>query len=120
MRRIQEMKTVTATMGPKTLLASALILITASCDSAQEAVTKGTRDTAKTVVNQVVETKFPGLNAAPITDCVIDNASVSEILTIAKASVVGIQPDTVDTVVSISQRPETAACIAKNGLKLLG
>lgn len=107
-------------MGPKTVLAAALMLITASCDTAQEVVTKGTRDTAKTVVNQVVERKFPGLNAAPITDCVIDNASTSEILTIAKASVVGIQPDTVDTVVSISQRPETAACIAKNGLKLLG
>lgn len=107
-------------MGPKTLIASALILITASCDTAQEAVTKGTRDTAKTVVNQVVETRFPGVNAAPITDCVIDNASVSEILTIAKASVVGIQQDTVDTVIGISQRPDTVACIAKNSLKLLG
>ncbi len=109
-----------AVMDAKTLLAAALILITASCDSAQEAVTKGTRDTAKTVVNQVVENKFPGVNAAPITDCIIDNASVSEILTIAKASVIGIQPDTVDTVVGISKRPETAKCIAKNSLKLLG
>ncbi|WGI23142.1 succinate dehydrogenase [Amylibacter sp. IMCC11727] len=107
-------------MAPKTLIAAALVLVTASCDTAQEAVTKGTRDTAKTVVNQVVETRFPGVNAAPITDCIIDNASVSEILTIAKASVVGIQQDTVDTVVGISQRPETAACIAKNSLKLLG
>ncbi len=104
----------------KILIATALILITASCDSAQEAVTKSTRDTAKTVVNQVVETRFPGVNAAPITDCIIDNASVSEILTIAKASVVGIQPDTVDTVIDISQRPDTVACIAKNSLKLLG
>ncbi len=107
-------------MAPKTLIAAALVLVTASCDTAQEAVTKGTRDTAKTVVNQVVESRFPGVNAAPITDCIIDNASVSEILTIAKASVVGIQQDTVDTVVGISQRPETAACIAKNSLKLLG
>ncbi len=104
----------------KTLIASALILITASCDTAQEAVTKGTRDTAKTVVNQVVETRFPGVNATTITDCVIDNASVSEILTIAKASVVGIQQDTVDTVIGISQRPDTVACIAKNSPKLLG
>lgn len=104
----------------KFVLISTAAMMLASCDSAQEAVTKGTRDTAKTVVNQVVEDKFPGLNAAPITDCIIDNASVSEILTIAKASVVGVQQDTVDTVVGISQRPETAACIAKNGLKLLG
>ena len=94
-------------------------LLLASCDTAQEAAIKGTRDMEKAVVNQVVENKFPGLNAAPITDCIIDNASVSEILTIAKASVVGIQQDTVDTVVGISQRPDTAACIGKNGLKLL-
>ena len=100
-------------------ITAAMLTLTA-CDSAQEAVTKGTRDTAKTVVNQVVESKFPGVNAAPITDCIIDNASVSEILTIAKASVVGVQQDTVDTVIDISQRPETATCIAKNSLKLLG
>lgn len=120
MRQNQEVSEVTAVMGPKALLASALIFTVASCDTAQEAVTKGTRDTAKTVVNQVVESKFPGVNAAPITDCIIDNALVPEILTIAKASVVGIQQDTVDTVVGISQRPETATCIAKNSLKLLG
>lgn len=107
-------------MARPLILALAATLTLTACDSAQEAVTKGTRDTAKTVVNGVVENKFPGLNAAPITDCIIDNASVSEILTLAKASVVGVQQDTVDTVVSISQRPETAKCIAKNSLKLLG
>jgi hypothetical protein len=102
------------------ILAVAATLALASCDAAQEAVTQSTRDTAKTVVNGVVEDKFPGVNAALITDCIIDNASVSEILVIAKASVVGVKQDTVDTVVDISKRPETAACIAKNGLKLLG
>lgn len=108
-------------MTGRTILLFAVAVITLSaCDAAQEAVTKSTRDTAKTVVNGVVENKFPGVNAAPITDCIIDNASVSEILTLAKASVVGVQQDTVDTVVGISQRPETAACIAKNSLKLLG
>lgn len=95
-------------------------LVLGACSETQEAVTKATRDTAKTVVNGVVEDKFPGVNAAPITDCIIDNASVSEILTISKAAVIGVQPDTVDTVVAISQRPETATCIAKNSLKLLG
>ena len=43
-------------------ITAAMLTLTA-CDSAQEAVTKGTRDTAKTVVNQVVESKFPGVNA---------------------------------------------------------
>jgi hypothetical protein len=107
-------------MKQNLILTVVALMTLASCDTAQEAVTQGTRETAKTVVNGVVENKFPGVNAAPITDCIIDNASVSEILVIAKASVVGVKQDTVDTVVDISKRPETAACIAKNGLKLLG
>ena len=43
-------------------------LALSACSSAQEAVTQSTRTTAKTVVNGVVENRFPGLNAAPITD----------------------------------------------------
>ena len=107
-------------MGRSFILGIGAVFVLTACDTAQEAVTQTTRDTAKTVVNGVVENKFPGVNAAPVTDCIIDNASVSEILVIAKASVVGVKQDTVDTVVEISQRPETVACIAKNGLKLLG
>jgi hypothetical protein len=95
------------------------VLALSACSAAQDAVTQATRDTAKGVVNGIVEQRFPGLNARPITDCIIDAASVSEILTIASASVAGVDAQTIDTVVGISQRPDTVKCIAKSGLAML-
>ncbi|HEY0214609.1 MAG TPA: succinate dehydrogenase [Paenirhodobacter sp.] len=76
------------------------------------------RSQAKTVVNSVVAQKMPGVNAAPVTDCVIDNASMSEIYTISKGAVVGVDATTVNTVMTIAKRPDTLNCITKNGLAL--
>ena len=78
------------------------------------------RDRAKGVVNGVVETRFPGVNAAPVTDCIIDQASASEIISIAGASVTGVTQSTVEQVVEIARRPEAVQCIAQNSLTLLG
>lgn len=72
------------------------------------------RVAAKGVVNSVVQTKFPGVDAAPVTDCIIDNASGPEIVTIAQAAVVGMTPATNDLVVRIAQRPDTLRCTASN------
>ncbi|MFD1509695.1 succinate dehydrogenase [Lacimonas salitolerans] len=77
------------------------------------------RDRAKTVVNQIVAERLPGVNAAPVTDCVIDNASASEIALVARASVTGITERTVDTVVDVTRRPETLSCLAQKGLPML-
>ncbi len=80
------------------------------------------RDVAKGVVNNVVQTRFPGVNAAPITDCVIDNATGSEIITIAEAAVIGTTPATSALIVDIAGRPDTLRCAANNafGLEALG
>lgn len=72
------------------------------------------RSAAKGVVNNVVASKFPGVDATPVTDCIIDNASGSEILTIAEAAVVGTSQATTDLVVDIAQRPETTRCAASS------
>ncbi|MEC3859848.1 succinate dehydrogenase [Mesobacterium sp. TK19101] len=90
-----------------------------ACTAANDAADALARDRAKTVVNGVVADRFPGVNAAPVTDCIIDNASASEILSVASASVTGVTEDTVETVVTIAQRPDTVSCIAGNGLALL-
>ena len=37
---------------------------------------------------------------------------------LAKAGATGVTPQTTETVVAIAQRPETAKCIAQNGLSL--
>ncbi|WP_295535103.1 succinate dehydrogenase [uncultured Thioclava sp.] len=84
----------------------------------QQSAEEVARGQAKTVVNTVVESKMPGLNAAPVTDCIIDNASMNEVFTIAKATVTGIDDSTVSTVMDVAKRPDTVTCIAKNKLGL--
>jgi len=84
----------------------------------QQSAEEAARGQAKMVVNTVVESKMPGLNAAPVTDCIIDNASMNEIFTIAKATVTGIDNGTVSTVMDVAKRPDTVTCIAKNKLGL--
>ena len=78
------------------------------------------RDAAKGVVNNVVQTRFPGVNAAPYTDCIIDNASTGEILQIAEAALVGTTQATTNLVVDIAQRPDTVRCALNNSLGVSG
>ncbi|KJZ20835.1 hypothetical protein [Loktanella sp. S4079] len=74
------------------------------------------RTAAKGVVNNVVAAKLPGVDATPVTDCIIDNASGAEILTIAEAAVVGVDDATSELIVDILARPETARCAASGML----
>lgn len=94
------------------------VLALTGCQSANQAADTVARETAKGVVNGVVGQKFPGVNAAPVTDCVIDNATRFEIFDIAKTGATGVTPATVETVTTIAARPETVQCISKNGLGL--
>ncbi|WP_120499544.1 succinate dehydrogenase [Roseovarius sp. EL26] len=94
-------------------------LLTA-CAAANDAVDNVAQDQAKTVVNGVVSDKFPGVNAAPVTDCVIEAASASEIISIAGASVTGVTQSTVETVLEIASRPDAVNCIAENSISLFG
>ena len=99
------------------LICAATIL--SGCAAANDAADAVARDRAKTVVNGVVEQRFPGLNARPVTDCIIDAASAGEIIEIAGASVTGVTQSTVEQVVEIAARPEAVNCIADNSLTLL-
>ncbi len=78
------------------------------------------RDAAKGVVNNVVQTRFPGVDARPYTDCIIDNASTSEIFQIAEAALVGTTQTTTNLIVDIAQRPDTVRCALNNSLGLGG
>ncbi len=78
------------------------------------------RDAAKGVVNGVVQTRFPGVNAAPYTDCIIDNATGSEILQIAEAAIVGTTQATTELVTQIAARPETVRCALNKSLGVPG
>ncbi len=101
----------------------AMIMMTVfvtGCTAANDAADALARDRAKTVVNGVVADKFPGVNAAPVTDCIIDAASAGEIISIAGASVTGVTQSTVEQVLEIAARPDAVKCIAENSLTLLG
>jgi hypothetical protein len=90
----------------------ALVALT-GCEQANSVADAFARDRAKDVVNGYVETQFPGVNAAPVTDCIIDAASAQEILQIAAAP-----GASTDLIVDIAQRPDALTCITTNSLGL--
>ena len=77
------------------------------------------RDQARDVVDPIVAEKFPGVPVKPVTDCVIDNATFQEILTLAAAAGTGNNIKAVEVVGDIVTRPETIKCIAVKGLPAL-
>ncbi|MEJ8561512.1 succinate dehydrogenase [Yoonia sp. GPGPB17] len=78
------------------------------------------RDAAKGVVNTAVQARFPGVDARPLTDCIIDNASSAEIIQIAEGAIVGANAATTDLIVRIAERPDTIRCTVNNSLGLNG
>lgn len=74
------------------------------------------RDAAKGVVNTAVQARFPGVDARPLTDCIIDNASSSEIIQIAQGAVVGANEATTNLIVQIAQRPDTVRCTLNSAM----
>jgi outer membrane lipoprotein SlyB len=105
------------TTATKLICAAAIL---SGCAAANDAADAVARDRAKTVINGVVEERFPGVDVRPMTDCIIDAASAGEIIEIAGASVTGVTQSTVEQVVEIAARPDAVNCIADNSLTLLG
>lgn len=95
----------------------ALVLLAAGCADVQDQLAQ---DAARSAVRPVLADRFPGVPLEPATDCVIDNATAGEILSLAADATVG-QPDagTVDTVLTILTRQDTISCLATEGLPVL-
>ena len=101
------------------LFALAAALLIAACTPQQQ--DELARDAAKNAVRPVIQERLPGVPAEPATDCVIDNATASEILSLAADAVTGPTASTVEIVTRILSRPETLTCLATEGLPpLLG
>lgn len=100
------------------------LLFAVACIPAGQSVTRSAeeiaRDQAKTVINGVVERQLPGVDVSAATDCIIDNATLPEIFSIAKASVTGPDQSTIDTVLKIGQRPEAVRCLLGAALPMVG
>jgi hypothetical protein len=99
----------------RTLLIIGALALT-GCDVAQAVVDDTVRNQAEQTIVTVVEKQFPNVNAQPVANCVVDNASTSEILSVAGDSVTGVDQGTIKTVLDILKRTETISCIAKNGI----
>ena len=100
------------------LAASAALLIAACTPGQQDELA---RDAAKSAVRPVIQERLPGVPVEPATDCIIDNATAGEILSLAADAVTGPTASTVEIVGNILARPETLTCLATEGLPpLLG
>ncbi|UYV36206.1 succinate dehydrogenase [Rhodobacteraceae bacterium D3-12] len=99
-------------------LATLALMALTACDVAQQAADDMARGRAKTAVNGVVAEKFPGVNAAPVTDCIIDAASAQEILQIAGSAATGAHADVTELTLAIAKRPEALQCITKASISL--
>jgi hypothetical protein len=96
------------------LRAAALIAfaVLAACDT--PIGTQVARESARSVVNDVVSRRFPGVPITPVTDCIIDNASGSEIVSIASDAVAQQpSPETIRLIVGIARRPDTVTCFVE-------
>ncbi len=87
------------------------------CALTESVVEDTSRDVAKGAVNSVIEQKFPGVDAAPYTDCIIDNATTDEIFSLAKDAVFGYGDAAISLVLEIAGRPATSRCFARNALR---
>ncbi len=96
-------------------MAFGLILMTA-CTGSEPMVQQTARNAAKSVVTNVIAQRFPGVNAAPFTDCIIDNATDQEVLNIATGALTGPDEATVQIILNVASRPETMQCIGPTAL----
>lgn len=74
-------------------------------------VTPAMRLAAQQVVNREMAKRLPGVNVAPYTGCVIQNANMAEITDLASMSA-GDDARAAGAVAAIVQRPATTQCIA--------
>jgi hypothetical protein len=96
----------------KRLAFAALVLSACTAEQQDEIA----RDAAKNAVRPVLEERLPGVPVEPATDCVIDNATAKEILSLAADAVTGPTANTVEIVSDILVRQGTLTCLATEGL----
>ena len=98
---------------------SAAVLPFVLCGCSTDIATAAARAAAKAQAAEVARTRFPGLPVTRFTDCVIDNATVADILALGRATTGSPDGTTIRTVMAVLARPETQTCIAAEGLPIL-
>jgi hypothetical protein len=95
------------------MFAAALMLSGCADDGLADRIA---RDQAREAINPVLANRFPGVPLEPATNCIINEASASEIFQLAKAGTVGLSPEDTQLVVDIATRPDTIKCLLESGI----
>ena len=77
------------------------------------------RDAARQAIRPVLAEQLPGVPIEPAIDCVIDNASAGQLLSLAADTVTGPTQSTIEVVSNIVSQPGTLTCLAVSGLPAL-
>lgn len=77
---------------------------------AEPVLDSASRALARNTINAEMEKRLPGADVSPYTDCVVNSASTSEMLSIASSAQSG-GAGAANTVASIVTRPEVSQCI---------
>jgi len=99
------------------LTAAALTLV--ACTGVEQAVDQTGRKAATKAVTEIIALNFPQVPKPLIqtfTGCVVENASAVEVRELAKASVVGVDDDTIAVVRNGLARPATQSCLRERAL----
>ena len=91
-----------------------LTLLLAACSTqSQDAIARGA---ARSTVTKIVVDRFPGAPVEPVLDCVIDNASATQIYALAADTIGGPTESSIQIVADVVQKPETITCLSTTGL----
>ncbi len=101
------MKT-TARLTLMGLTLAALSACVAATPAVQEMSNDAARAAARAVVTPIVSAQVPGPTGVALANCIIDNASATELFTLARAT--GADADTIRLTSDILARPETVTC----------
>ena len=76
------------------------------------------QEAARKAVRPVLAEQFPGVPLEGAADCMIDNATASEIISLANDAAAGPTASTVEIVAEIAVRPDTIDCLINEGAAL--
>ncbi|MDQ2066176.1 succinate dehydrogenase [Xinfangfangia sp. CPCC 101601] len=101
---------------------TALLALTLSgCVAGEVVMQETTRSLARSAVNAAAARYVPGVNVAPYTDCVINNATTAELIQLAQAAGAGATGGAAQDVAasawpvvrSVASRPEATQCLVQ-------
>lgn len=93
-----------------------LAVLTACSPQSQDQLARGA---AKSVVARAATERLPGVPVEPYTDCIIDNASSQQILTLAADTVTGPTASSWEIITGIARQPATLECFLRAGMSSL-